>query len=50
MPSKHSAEVSAKIKKIMHEGVRGKKVPVKQAAAIAINMVGKGKKHGGKKK
>jgi hypothetical protein len=50
MPSKHSKAISAKIKKIMDEGVKGKKVPQKQAVAIAINMVGKGKKHGGKKK
>lgn len=30
--------VSTKIKKIMHEGVRGKKVGAKQATAIAFSM------------
>ncbi len=30
--------VSKKIKKIMHEGVRGKNVPQKQAVAIAYSM------------
>lgn len=35
--------MSAKISKIMHEGVRGKKVSQKQAVAIAFNMARKGK-------
>ena len=30
--------ISSKIQKIMHEGVHGKKVDVKQAAAIAYAM------------
>lgn len=29
--------ISAKIKKVMHEGVHGKKVPLKQAVAIAYS-------------
>lgn len=40
-------KVSAKIKKIKKEGIRGEKVSQKQAVAVAINMVGKKK---GKKK
>jgi len=36
--------ISNKIRKIMHEGVRGKKVPVKQAAAIAYSYAKRGKK------
>ena len=31
-------DIGAKVKKIMNEGVRGKKVPQKQAVAIAISM------------
>lgn len=42
--------VSAKIKKIMHEGVRGKKVSQKQAVAIAFSMSRKGRKVKSKKK
>jgi len=44
--SKHGTKqhkISEKIRKIMHEGVKGKKVKVKQAAAIAYNMARKGK-------
>lgn len=37
------AFISAKIKKIMHEGVRGKKVPQKQAVAIAESYARRGK-------
>lgn len=33
--------VSGKIKKIKKEGVRGKKVPKKQAVAIALSMARK---------
>lgn len=33
--------ISHKISKIMHEGVRGKKVPRKQAVAIAFSMARK---------
>lgn len=33
--------ISNKIKKVMHEGVRGKKVKVNQAAAIAYSMAKK---------
>lgn len=33
--------ISHKIQKIMHEGVHGKKVDVKQAAAIAYSMARK---------
>lgn len=36
--------ISEKIKKIMHEGVRGKKVPQKQAVAIAYSYARRGKK------
>lgn len=39
-PVKNSSDaVGAKIKKIEHEGIRGKHVPHKQAVAAAINMV-----------
>lgn len=37
-------DIGAKVKKIMHEGVRGKKVPQKQAVAIAISMSKRAKK------
>lgn len=43
MPHKNKA-VAIKIKKIMKEGVRGKKVSQKQAVAIAYSMARKGKK------
>lgn len=36
--------ISSKIEKIMHEGVRGKKVPIKQAEAIAYSYARRGKK------
>jgi len=45
--------IGAKIRKIMHEGVRGKKVSQNQAVAIAFSMSRKGKKRSkakGKKK
>ena len=45
--AKKSKAISRKIKKIMHEGIRGKKVSQDQAVAAAIHMVGK--KKGGKK-
>lgn len=35
--------ISAKIRKIMHEGIRGKKVSQEQAVAIALSMARKGK-------
>ena len=35
--------ISEKIHRIMKEGVKGKKVKVKQAAAIAFSMARKGK-------
>lgn len=38
--------MSAKVSKIMHEGVRGKKVGQKQAVAIAASMLGISKKKG----
>jgi hypothetical protein len=41
---KSKSWISGKIDKIMHEGVRGKKVPQKQAVAIAYSMARKGKK------
>lgn len=36
--------ISAKIRKIMHEGIRGKKVPLKQAVAVAFAMARRAKK------
>lgn len=39
---RQAKKVSGKIRKIMREGVRGKKVKVKQAAAIAYSMMRKG--------
>ena len=47
--AKKSKAISRKIKKIMDEGVRGKKVPIKQAVAIAYSMERDKKKKGGKK-
>ncbi len=35
--------ISNKIKKIMHEGIRGKKVPQKQAIAVAYSYAKRGK-------
>lgn len=35
--------ISGKVKKIMDEGVKGKKVPVKQAVAIAYSYQRRGK-------
>ncbi len=32
--------ISGKVKKIMHEGIRGKKVSDKQAVAVAFKMSG----------
>lgn len=37
-------DISAKIRKIMKEGVRGRKVPVKQAVAIAFSLARRAKK------
>lgn len=37
MASERQKFISNKISKIMHEGVRGKKVPIKQAEAIAFS-------------
>lgn len=37
-------DIGEKIKKIMHEGVKGKKVKQKQAVAVAYSMVGKARK------
>jgi len=43
--------VSAKIRKIKKEGIRDRKVPTKQAIAIALSMARKkGLKVGGKRK
>lgn len=36
--------ISHKVKKIMDEGVRGRKVPIKQAVAIAYSYQRRGKK------
>lgn len=36
--------ISSKVRKIMHEGIRGKKVKVKQAVAVAYSMSRKAKK------
>lgn len=44
MASEKQKFISNKIKKIMHEGVRGKKVPQKQAVAIAHSYADRGKK------
>lgn len=45
MPKHYSSKarsfVSAKVGKIKHEGVRGKKVSTKQAVAIALSMARK---------
>ena len=43
MPHKNKA-VAKKIEKIMHEGIKGKKVSQKQAVAVAYSMKGKHKK------
>ena len=43
MPHKNKS-VAKKIRKIMKEGVRGKKVSQKQAVAVAYSMAGKHKK------
>lgn len=40
-PSEKQKFISAKIGKIMHEGIRGKQVPQKQAIAVAISMAKK---------
>ncbi len=42
--SAKEAFISGKIKKIMHEGIRGKKVPQKQAIAVAYSYARRGKK------
>lgn len=42
-------DISNKVRKIMHEGIRGKKVPVKQAVAVAYSMARRAKKMAGKK-
>lgn len=44
MSKNKQKELSAKISKIMHEGVRGKSVSDKQAVAIAYSMLEKKKK------
>ena len=36
--------ISEKVKKIMHEGIKGKKVKANQAVAVAMSMSGKAKK------
>lgn len=36
--------ISEKIKRIMHEGIRGKQVPQKQAIAVAYSMAKEHKK------
>lgn len=41
MASEKQKYISSKIKKIMHEGIRGKKVPQKQAIAVAMNYARK---------
>ena len=38
MPHKNKKWISAKIRKITREGVRGRKVPQKQAVAVAFSM------------
>jgi len=45
MPHKNK-QVAKKVKKIMHEGIKGKKVSQKQAVAVAYSMAGKHKKRG----
>ena len=40
---KKSAWISAKIRRIMHEGIRGKKVSQAQAIAVAYSMAKKRK-------
>ena len=42
-PPPSAKKIGKKISKIMHEGVRGKKVGRKQAVAIAFSMARKGK-------
>lgn len=37
-------KISEKIRKIMHEGIRGKKVSQKQAVAVAYSMARRAKK------
>ena len=37
-------KIGDKVKKIMHEGMRGKKVPQKQAVAVAYSMAEKAKR------
>lgn len=44
MKSAKEQFISSKIKKVMNDGVRGKKVPVKQAVAIAHSYYKRGKK------
>jgi len=38
MATEKQKYISHKISKIMHEGIRGKKVPQKQAIAVAYSM------------
>lgn len=40
----HSKSISEKVKKIMHEGIKGKKVSQKQAVAVAYSMAKRAKK------
>lgn len=42
-------DISKKISKIMHEGIKGKKVSQKQAVAVAYSMAGKARKMKNKK-
>lgn len=39
--TKYNSWIADKIRKIMHEGIRGRKVSQKQAVAVAINMARK---------
>jgi hypothetical protein len=41
MIKKYSSWIGQKIKRIMNEGIRGKKVSQKQAVAVAISMAKK---------
>ena len=42
-------KIGEKVRKIMKEGIQGKKVPQKQAVAVAYSMAQKAKKLRGKK-
>lgn len=47
---KYGAWVGMKIRKIMHEGIRGKKVSQKQAVAVALSIARKKGKKAPKRK